>query len=224
MSKNSNHTNQIIRKKTLKFKIYILIKRICDILISLIGIIFLIPIAIIIKIAYIFMGDFHSIIFTQKRIGQNGKEFKFYKFRSMVVNADEILFESLKKSPKLAAEYKKYKKLKDDPRMTKVGRIIRNLSIDELPQVINVLIGNMSLIGNRPYLPREKEDIGKYFDIIVSTKPGITGYWQVNGRSNTTFKERLKLEKYYSENCSLIMDIKIFLKTFKVVLFGKGAK
>ena len=93
-----------------------------------------------------------------------------------------------------------------------------------MPQVINVFLGQMAIIGNRPYLPREKEDMGEYYHDIVKTKPGISGYWQVNGRSNTTFEERLQLEKYYSENYSLILDIKIFLKTFKVVFLGKDAK
>ncbi len=203
---------------------YHFIKRLFDIIVSIIGILFLIPITIIIKIAYILTGDFHKIIFTQERIGKNGKHFKFYKYRSMVVNADEILFETLKNDKEKAKEYKINKKFKDDPRITKVGKLIRKLSIDELPQLINVLKGDMSLIGNRPYLPREKADMGKYFGEIVKTKPGITGYWQVSGRSDVTFKKRLELESYYSKNNSLKMDIKIFFKTFEVVLFSKGAK
>ena len=204
--------------------LYIGIKRIFDILFSLIGVILMIPIAIIVKIAYMCTGDFKSIFFAQKRIGKNGKEFKFYKFRSMVPNADEILFKLLKENKELAREYKINKKLKNDPRITKIGNILRKTSLDELPQFINVLIGDMSLIGNRPYLPREKEDMGEYFHDIVKTKPGLTGYWQVSGRSNTTFERRLELEKYYSNNCSLSMDIGIFFKTFKVVLNGKDAE
>ena len=105
-----------------------------------------------------------------------------------------------------------------------MGRFIRNTSIDELPQLINVLIGNMSLIGNRPYLPREKEDIGNYYNDILKTKPGLTGYWQVSGKSETTFKQRLLLEKYYSNHASLGLDIKIFFKTFSVVLLKKSSK
>ena len=105
-----------------------------------------------------------------------------------------------------------------------MGKILRRTSLDELPQLVNVLKGDMSLIGNRPYLPREKEDMGQYFDTIVKTKPGLTGYWQVNGRSNTTFEERLKLEEYYSNHASLKMDIKILFKTVYVVLFHKGAE
>lgn len=208
----------------IKTYIYLFVKRVFDIIVSLVGIVFLIPIAIVIKISYMINKDFHSIFFVQKRIGKNGREFKFYKFRSMVVNADEVLMKMLKEDEELAREYKKNKKLKNDPRITKIGKIIRKASIDELPQLINVLKGDMSMIGNRPYLPREKEDMGEDFNVIVSTKPGITGYWQVSGRSEVSFDYRLKLEKYYSEHCGLKMDMKIFFKTFKVVLRCKGAK
>ena len=203
--------------------IYKIIKRIFDLLCSIIGLVFLIPITIIVKVLYMITGDFKSIFFTQKRIGINGKEFRLFKFRTMIPNADLELKRLLKENKELNKEYKKNKKLKNDPRITKVGKILRKASLDELPQVLNILVGSMSVIGNRPYLPREKEDMGKDYDIIVSSKPGLTGYWQVSGRSNTTFGQRLKLEKYYSENCNLKMDIKIFFKTFKVVLFGKGA-
>ena len=204
--------------------IYLTLKRFFDILMSIIGLLFLIPIAFFIKIAYMITGDFHSIFFVQERIGKNGKLFKFYKFRSMVPNADEILFRTLEIDKIMAEEYQKNKKLKNDPRITKVGRFIRKTSLDELPQFINVFLGDMSLIGNRPYLPREKNDMGTYYEDIIKTKPGITGYWQVNGRSETTFKERLKLEKEYSDRAGLRLDIKIFFKTFYVVLFGKGAE
>lgn len=203
---------------------YLAIKRIIDIVAGLVGLIVLIPISLIIKIVSMCNGDFGKIMFTQMRIGKDGKEFKFYKFRSMVPNADEVLFKLLEENEELAKEYKENKKLKDDPRITKVGKFIRRYSIDELPQLLNVLKGDMSLIGNRPYLPREKDDMGKYFDDIVKTKPGITGYWQVSGRNDVSFKQRLKLEQYYSNNCGLRMDIKIFFKTFKTVFGGKGAE
>lgn len=208
-----------VAKKTM----YSFIKRLFDIVCSLIGIIFLIPLSIIIKISYVITGDFHSIFFTQNRIGKNGKEFKLFKFRTMVVNADEVLFKLLKENKEIAKEYKKNKKLKNDPRITKLGKILRRTSIDELPQLINVFIGNMTMIGNRPYLPREKEDMGKYYNDIVKTRPGITGYWQVSGKENTTFNKRLELESFYSKNCGLKMDIKIFFKTFGAVIKGHGA-
>ena len=209
--------------KSLKMFLYIAIKRVFDIIVALIGFIFLIPLSIIVKVSYMLSGDFHSIFFTQNRIGKNGKEFKFFKYRSMVMNADEILFKMLEENEELREEYRINKKLKNDPRITKAGKILRKTSLDELPQIINVFLGHMSLIGNRPYLPREKEDMGEYFDDIVKTKPGLTGYWQVSGRSNCTFEERLKLEKYYSDHNGLKMDIKIFFKTFLVVLLRKGA-
>ena len=209
---------------SLKKTMYSFIKRLFDIVCSLVGIIFLIPLSIIIKISYILMGDFHSIFFTQNRIGKNGKEFKFFKFRTMVVNADEVLFKLLKEDKEMAKEYKKNRKLKNDPRITKLGKILRRTSIDELPQLINVFLGNMTMIGNRPYLPREKEDMGKYYKDIIKTKPGITGYWQVSGKKNATFQKRLELESFYSKNCGLKMDIKIFFKTFGAVVKGHGAE
>lgn len=203
--------------------IYRIIKRTFDIIVGLLGLIILIPLTIIVKIISVLNKDFSPIFYSHIRIGKNGKEFRLYKFRSMVPNADKVL-EELLKDPKINEEYSKNKKLKDDPRITKVGKILRKLSLDEIPQFINILKGDMSLVGNRPYLPREKKDMGKYYDDIIKTKPGLTGYWQVSGRSDVSFKKRLKLEQYYSEHCGLKMDIKIILKTVKVVLGTKGAK
>lgn len=210
--------------KDLKNIAYQVIKRVFDIVVSLVGCLFLLPIALVVKICNIISGDYNPIVFSQNRIGKDGKEFKFYKFRSMIPNADEALFKLLEKNPERKKEYELNKKLENDPRITKIGNILRKTSLDELPQLINVLKGDMSLIGNRPYLPREKSDMKKYYSDIVKTKPGLTGYWQVNGRSNTSFGERLTLEQYYSNHASLMMDIKIFFKTFKVVLLRKGSK
>lgn len=204
-------------------KTYLFCKRLFDIVCGLIGFIVLVPIIIIVKIFTLLSGDKESIFFTQSRIGQNGKEFKFYKFRSMVPNADEVLFELLKKDKELAEEYKINKKLKKDPRITKIGAILRKSSLDELPQVINILKGDMAVIGNRPYLPREKEDMGEYFDDIVSTKPGLTGLWQTAGTRKTTFAHRLLFESWYSRNMTMWLDIRIFFATFKAVIFGHGA-
>ena len=207
-----------------KLIFYSIIKRIFDLFCSIIGIVLMIPIALVVKISYMLTGDFHSIFFTQKRIGKGGKEFNFYKFRTMVPNADEVLFKLLKQNKKLAKEYKVNKKLKHDPRVTKMGKLLRKVSLDELPQVFNILKGDMAVIGNRPYLPREKDDMGDYFKTIVKTKPGLTGYWQVSGRSDVSFQKRLELESYYSLHRGLKMDLRIFFLTFSVVLFGKGAK
>lgn len=215
---------KVEQRVSTKLLVYLFIKRLFDISVSLIGIVLLIPISIIIKICSICSGDFNSIFFSQARIGKNGQTFQLLKFRSMIPNADEILFQTLELDIIAKKEYDKNKKLKNDPRITKVGKIIRKLSIDELPQLLNVIKGDMSLIGNRPYLPREKSDMGNYYEDIVKTKPGITGYWQVSGRSDTTFKKRLELESYYSNHYSILLDIKIFFKTFVVILFGRGAK
>lgn len=212
------------RAQKTKNYLYHFIKRAFDIVGSLIGILFLIPVTIIIKLVTLLSGDVHSIFYSQDRIGKDGQLFKLYKYRSMVTNADEVLAKLLKENPKLAREYKKNKKLENDPRITKVGKIIRKFSIDELPQLINILFGDMSFIGNRPYLPREKEDMGKYYNDIIKTKPGLTGFWQVSLRSRGTFLQRLKMEQFYSNNYSLKFDLSIFLKTFKAVIGGKDAK
>lgn len=217
-----NEVYELEKDKALELNLYRITKRIFDILFSIIGIILLIPITILVKISYILSGDFHSIFFKQKRIGKNGIEFNMYKYRTMVPNADKVLFDLLEKDEEIAREYKRYKKLKNDPRITKVGNILRKTSLDEFPQFINVFIGNMSLVGPRPYLPREKEDIGEYLNIIIKSKPGITGYWQVNGRSGTDFGKRLVLDEYYEKHKSLIFDLKIMIKTIKQVVLKKG--
>ncbi len=209
---------------TIRKSLYFFTKRIFDILIGLFGTLLLIPLTIIVKIVYMISGDFESIIFKQARIGKNGKTIYIYKYRSMVPNADEVLFELLKNDPELAKEYKKYKKLENDPRITKVGKFIRNTSIDEMPQFLNVLMGDMSVVGPRPYLHRELKDMGKYYSIITTIKPGVTGYWQVSGRSKTDFVTRLKMDSYYCENHGLVFDLKLFLKTFGTVLGKNGAK
>ena len=164
------------------------------------------------------------LFFEQIRIGKNGKQFRMYKFRTMVMEADEKLFKYLEENPEAKKEYKKYKKLKNDPRITKLGKILRKTSIDEFPQFINVLKGEMSLVGPRPYLHREKEDLGGYYyDIIKNVKPGITGYWQVNGRNDVDFEERAYMDTYYIEHRGIIMDLKIILKTFLKIFRKEGA-
>lgn len=203
---------------------YLVMKRGFDIIVSLIGLVFLIPIIAIIKIISVCSGDFDSIFYTHDRIGKDGKIFKLYKFRSMVPHADEILMKLLEEDEEIRKEYTEMKKLENDPRITKIGKFIRKTSIDELPQILNILKGDMSLIGNRPYMPREKDDMLFYYNDIVKTKPGLTGYWQVNLRSRGTFEDRLKMEKFYSNNYSFKLDVKIFFKTFAVVFKRDGAK
>lgn len=204
--------------------LYHSLKRFIDIFFSIIGIIVLIPTSLIIKIIYVLDKDYETIFYTQYRIGKDGKIFKLYKYRTMYLDADKKLDEILKNNKKLLREYKLNKKLKNDPRLTRFGKIIRLKSIDELPQFINILKGDMSLIGNRPYLLSEKDDMKDYYYDIVKTKPGLTGLWQTSGRNNITFKKRLQLEKFYSNNYGFIIDFKIFLRTFIVVLVSSGAK
>ena len=200
-------------------------KRVFDIVFSsTYGLCLLLVATIFVKIGYMLCGDFKSIFFTQQRIGKNGVLFKFYKFRTMCNDADKVLEDLLEKDPIMREEYRINKKLKNDPRVTRVGKIIRKLSIDEIPQFINILKGDMNLIGNRPYLPREIEDMGLYYNDIIKTKPGLTGYWQVNGRSNTTFLKRLQLEREYSNIANLWLDIKIFFKSLAAVLLCRGAE
>lgn len=203
---------------------YLFIKRFFDIIIGLIGTIFLIPITVLLKIASICTGDFKSIFFTQERIGLHGKRIKIIKYRSMIPNAEQKLDELMEKDENIRNEYLENKKLENDPRVTKVGKIIRKFSIDELPQAINILLGSMTLIGPRPYLPREIDDMGEYYKYVIMCKPGLTGLWQVSGRSDVSFKHRLKMDEKYANERSFVFDLKIFFKTFSAVLFQRGAK
>jgi undecaprenyl-phosphate galactose phosphotransferase len=166
-----------------------------------------------------------KILFKQKRLGVKGSKFTCYKYRTMYENGDEILKEYLSKNPDEVEYYNIYHKYKNDPRITRVGRILRATSLDEFPQFFNVLRGDMNLIGPRPYMLNEKEKMGKYNqDIILEVKPGVTGLWQVSGRNNLTFSERIELDKWYIHNWSLWMDFVIFMKTINVVFSKIGAK
>lgn len=217
-------TNNIEKNNDVKYRLYKIEKRVIDILASIIGIIALLPLTAIIWIANLFARDNGPVFFTQERIGKNGKLFKLYKYRSMVINADDKLAKYLAENEAARKEYKKYKKLKNDPRITAIGKFIRKTSIDEFPQFINVLKGEMSLVGPRPYLPREIKDMGKSYNEIIKVKPGLTGLWQVNGRSDTTFKDRLRIDKEYIEKKSMKLDTKIFIWTFLKVFRKEGAK
>ena len=215
-------------KDTIKFykvkmAIYHFIKRLFDILLSLLGIIFLIPIALIVKISYMLHGDFKSIFYKHTRIGKNGKRFGLIKFRSMVCNADEVLKELLK-NPKYKKEWDKYQKFSDDPRITKIGKILRKTSLDEVPQVINILKGDMSIIGPRPLVEGELDAHNGNHEIYEAVRPGLTSWWACNGRSDVEYDERLELEYYYVKHQGIKTDIKCIFKTIHVVLFGKGAK
>lgn len=203
---------------------YKILKRIIDIIGALFGIVMLVPMTIGIYIANLIAGDNGPIFYSQNRIGKDGKIFKMYKFRSMVVGADEKLEQYLRENEEARKEYKINKKLKDDPRVTKIGKFIRKTSIDEFPQFINVLKGDMSLVGPRPYLPRETEDMGDAYPYITAVKPGVTGLWQVSGRNDVTFDERLELDIEYYENKGIKSDMKLLGKTVKKVACREGAR
>ena len=203
---------------------YRFVKRFIDIIAGLVGVILLIPITIIVEIIRIVKKENDGPLFyEQLRIGKNGKQFRMYKYRSMCMNADDRLKEYLEENEEARKEYKKYKKLKCDPRITKVGKVLRATSLDEFPQLINVLIGNMSLVGPRPYLPREQKEMGEYFEGITKVKPGITGPWQIRGRSKITFEDRMKMDLEYANKSSLKRDVKILIKTFSKVIDKDGA-
>ena len=199
------------------------LKRLIDIFAGIVGVISLIPLMLYVKYKYIKSGDHDNIIFSQNRIGKKGKLIKIYKFRSMIPNAEAELERLMKEDPKIREEYLTNKKLKDDPRITSVGHFLRKTSLDEWPQFVNVLKGEMSFIGPRPYLPREKEDMGQYYDSIIKLKPGVTGMWQANGRSDVEFSYRCKLDDYYYHNWSIWLDFTIIYKTIKSVVYGKGS-
>ena len=210
-------------KKTFNEITYSFLKRTVDITASATALLLLSPVFLVTSLAIKKDSD-GPAMFTQKRIGKDGKLFEIYKFRTMVPDADKKLFELLDKDEKAREEYKVNKKLKNDPRITKVGNFLRKTSIDELPQLINVLKGDMSLVGPRPYLPREKDDMGAYYNTIIESKPGITGLWQVSGRSNTTFEDRLEFDKEYTENKGFFYDMGLLTKTVGVVIHKDGAE
>ena len=199
------------------------LKRVIDVIVSFLGVLLLIPLTILIWLKTDKQERKEGLFFTQERIGRNGRKIVIYKYRSMVTGADQILEKMMKEAPKIKEEYERNKKLKNDPRVTKIGEFLRRTSLDEFPQFINVFKGEMSFVGPRPYLPREKNDMGAYYEKIVKSKPGITGMWQTHGRSETDFEERLILDEYYYRNWSLWLDIVIIIKTIKNVVGKKGA-
>lgn len=210
--------------KTNKKVLYKITKRAIDIIGAIIGIILLIPTIILVYIARkILKEDQGPLFYKQLRYGKNGKIFRLYKFRSMCINADKKLKEYLDNNEDAKNEFEKTHKLQKDSRITKLGNFLRKTSLDELPQMINILKGEMSFVGPRPVISEEVEEYGVNKDKFLSVTPGLTGYWQVNGRSNTTYEERMLMELYYVENCSLWLDTKIFFKTFITVFKKEGA-
>ncbi|MDU5110358.1 MAG: sugar transferase [Clostridium sp.] len=198
--------------------VYKISKRLIDIFLSLLGIIIVSPIMLIVAIL-IKLESAGPIIFSQKRVGLNGKEFNMFKFRSMVQNAEELKAKLQKQNEMSGPMFK----MKEDPRVTKVGRFIRKTSIDELPQLINILKGEMSLVGPRPSLPKEVAKFEPWMLERLNVKPGLTCYWQVSGRNNIDFEDWMKLDIKYVKDRNLWLDIKLIFKTFFVLFGDKNA-
>ncbi len=207
-----------LSKKYKRSIIYECLKRITDILVSLISLIFLSPVFVII-IILIKIDSKGPVIFSQYRVGKNGKTFKMYKFRSMVVNAEDLLKELKNKNEMSGPMFK----IKHDPRVTKIGKFIRKTSLDELPQLINILKGDMSLVGPRPNLPREVKEFDTWMLDKLVVRPGLTCFWQVMGRNSIGFIEWMKLDIKYVEERSYKLDIILILKTIRVFLGDKTA-
>lgn len=210
-------------QKSYKKHLYLGVKRVFDFVLSFLILLVIWPIFLIVAIL-IKLDSRGPVFLDQKRIGKDGKLFRIYKFRSMVDHAEDILEDMMKNDPKIREEYTINKKLKNDPRITRVGKFIRKTSIDELPQLLNIFHGDMTFVGPRPYMIGEAKDMGRYYNEIIKMRPGLTGLWQVSGRSDCTFKERLKLDSKYYYNRGIKEDAEIVLKTFGTVIKCKGAK
>ena len=201
---------------------YYMMKRTIDIVGASAGLILTLPIFILISILYLFGENKGPVFFGQNRIGKNGKSFKMYKFRSMIVNAEQVL----KNDKKLYAKYleNSYKlEPEEDPRITKIGRFLRKTSLDELPQLITVLKGDMSLVGPRPVIEEELKEYNERLSEFLTVKPGVTGYWQICGRSDVGYPERADLEFYYIDHQGVKLDTKIIVNTVLLVITRRGA-
>jgi len=203
---------------------YINFKRFIDFVFSFLLIILLFPLFLIIGIL-IKLNSKGSIIYIQRRIGKNNTPFSCYKFRTMKSESKYILKKLLIQNPHFKNEFEKKRKLINDPRITNIGKFLRFTSLDELPQIYNVLIGDMSFIGPRPIVKSEIKKYGKDFKKAFSMKPGISGLWQVSGRNNLSYIKRVNLDIFYARNINFLLDLKIFIKTVIVILtpFNRGA-
>jgi Undecaprenyl-phosphate galactose phosphotransferase WbaP len=215
-------TAGICYRSSLSLMIPRLVKRLLDVVVSGLALLLLSPLFLLIMLA-IRLGSRGPIFYSQERIGLNGSPFQIWKFRSMVPDADKVLQAWLAKRPELKAEWARTQKLTKDPRITRVGKILRKTSLDELPQLWNVFNGSMSLVGPRPIVKSEIDKYGSVFWLYQRTKPGITGLWQVNGRNLTSYDARLEYDAFYVRNWSVWLDWYILLKTFRVVVLCEGA-
>jgi lipopolysaccharide/colanic/teichoic acid biosynthesis glycosyltransferase len=202
--------------------INIILKTLVDYVGTIVAIIVALPVFIGVVII-MRRSDPGPIVYRRRVVGVGGKEFDAFKFRTMVANADEVLREHLATHPEAQAEWDKYEKLKDDPRVTPLGHFLRRTSLDELPQLFNILQGEMSLVGPRMITPEEVERYGQWNMNIHTVKPGLTGMWQISGRSEISYPERVRIDMHYIRNYSIWMDLQILFWTIPVVIFGRGA-
>ena len=221
---SNTRTNLIVFNNRLKSNYRLILKNISDYFLLIILFPFIVPIILYITLRLKNLEPNESVIFSQDRLGKDGKHFTCYKFRTMYENSDALLESYLKKNPQEIKYYTKYHKYKKDPRVTKYGDFLRKTSLDELPQIFNVLKNEMSFIGPRPYMLNEEHKIGKHCETILSVKPGITGLWQVSGRNDVDFKSRVNLDIWYIRNWNLWMDLVVLIKTIKTVLLRDGAR
>lgn len=201
------------------------IKRVLDLCLVIVGGLIILPLLLLIAL-FIKLTSPGPVLYTQERLGLNGKKFRIYKFRSMIINADERLKKILEASPEMCSEYEMYRKLKNDPRITGIGKLLRRTSFDEFPQLLNILKGDMSLVGPRPILEEEVKDYGESFKRNFSVKPGLTGLWQISGRADLDidfYTAHVFFDTYYLQSWSLWLDLWILYRTAGVVLKGKGA-
>ena len=196
--------------------------RLTDIVVSLLGLIFLAPLMLIIAVL-VYVTDPGPVLFGHQRVGRNARFFRCLKFRTMVVDAEARLQDMLERDPWARAEWEAEHKLRSDPRITRIGRFLRRSSLDELPQLFNVLIGEMSLVGPRPIVIEEVQRYGRYFLSYCSVRPGITGLWQVCGRNDVSYTRRVAMDVTYVRRKSLVLDMQIMLLTFPSVLKLRGA-
>jgi Undecaprenyl-phosphate galactose phosphotransferase WbaP len=197
-------------------------KRVADLAVTLIGGILVLPLFVVLALL-VYLESGTPIFHRDWRMGKEDELFSCIKFRTMVSDAEDLLQEMLEEDPELRKEYSKYHKLRDDPRVTRIGRLLRKTSLDELPQLWNVLRGEMSLVGPRPYLPRESEEIGITQSEILRVPPGITGPWQVSGRNHAFFSERVQMDGRYVRDWSMWLDIVLLIRTVKTLLFDRAA-
>lgn len=219
----ASRTSLFAIRNSLKSPLNLALKRGLDLALIFLALPLLVPIFGVIALMMKLKEPTGRIFFSHQRMGFGGKPFGCLKFRSMKENGDEILAQYLKQNPQEVEYFEKYHKYEHDPRITKLGDFLRKSSLDELPQLINVLKGEMSIVGPRPCAQYERKDMGEYADLILAVKPGITGLWQVSGRSDVDFATRAGMDAWYMKNWSIWNDIVIILKTFKVVLAREGA-